>query len=118
MFSTGKAIHTYPHVFAISQDFIHSSQQKDLMGIGYAQSVYGILNLNDTLQPFTTLDYALAPFTAPGLADGQNSTWTVNTTLYSLDLQCEEPENTVANLDLDITALLVAQWRQALLVPK
>jgi hypothetical protein len=92
MFSTGKAIHTYPHVFAISQKFIHSSQQKDLMGIGYAQSVYGILNLNDTLQPFTTLDYALAPFTAPGLADGQNSTWTVNTTLYSLDLQCEEPE--------------------------
>jgi hypothetical protein len=61
------------------------------MTIDWAQYTYGILNLNDTLQPFTTREYALVPFTAPGLAEKQNSTWTVNTTLYSLDVHCEEP---------------------------
>jgi hypothetical protein len=91
IFSMGKATHTYPQVFAISEKFIHSSQQKELTGIGYAQSAYGILNLNDTQQPFTTLNYTLAPFTALELVEELNSTWTVNTTLYSLDVLCEEP---------------------------
>jgi hypothetical protein len=91
IFSKGTATQSYSQAFSISEKFIHSSLQKDATGIGFAQTAYGILNLNDTLQPFTTRDYALAPFHAPGLAEERNSTWTVNTTLYSMDLQCEEP---------------------------
>jgi hypothetical protein len=91
IFSKGTATQSYPQAFAISEKFIPSSQQADATGIGFAQTAYGILQLNDTLQPFTTRDYALAPFNAPGLAEERNSSWTANTTLYSMDLQCEEP---------------------------
>jgi hypothetical protein len=77
-------------VLAVSEKYIHSSEQKSLLAIAYAQSAYGILILNDTLPAYMTRDDVLAPFTALGLARRPNSTWTANTTRHSLEVDCEE----------------------------
>ncbi|KAK4621941.1 hypothetical protein CLAFUW4_06852 [Fulvia fulva] len=58
----------------------------------YAQSVYNIAWLNETLPPFMTKDYVLSPFAPfaelPGYAS--NANYTGNTTLYSIDVSCED----------------------------
>lgn len=64
--------------------------QASALTLGYAQSVYGILELNETLPGFTTRNYTLKPFTIAGHSGNSNGTWTANTTMYSLDLRCEE----------------------------
>jgi hypothetical protein len=90
IFSTGKVDQVHPQDFVVSQKYIHSSEQERDLTISYARSAYGILGLNDTLPAYMTTEYTLAPFTASGLAGQPKGTWTANTTLYSLDLYCEE----------------------------
>jgi hypothetical protein len=76
--------------FVVSENFMHSSKQHSTLSLSYTQSVYGILNFNDTLPAFMTREYTLAPFTVPKLSSEFSGTWTANTTMYGLDLQCEE----------------------------
>lgn len=64
--------------------------QEANLGFGFAQSVYGILTLNETLPPFMDRDYALVPFNRIPGEPGHGEKWTANTTLYSVDLNCEE----------------------------
>jgi hypothetical protein len=95
IFSTGKVVQIHPQDFVISQKYIHSSEQERDLTISYARSAYGILELNDTLPAYMTAEYTLAPFTASGLARQPKGTWIANTTLYSLDVHCEEGRPTI-----------------------
>lgn len=90
IFSTDRVTRIFEQNFAVSENFMHSSVQASQLTLSYTQSVYGILNLNESTPAFQTLNYTLAPFTAQGITTDHNGTWTVNTTLYSLDLKCEE----------------------------
>lgn len=60
------------------------------MSIRYAQSTYAIVMLNQTLPPYTTRNYTLAPFQSLDANFESDGVWTAPTTLYSLDMQCEE----------------------------
>lgn len=58
----------------------------------YAQSVYNIAWLNESLPPFMTKDYildAFRPSEGPKL-DSSNTTYTGHTNLYSVDLSCHQ----------------------------
>ncbi|PIA92301.1 hypothetical protein CB0940_09459 [Cercospora beticola] len=74
-----------------STAYIPLSQQGNTSSI-YAQSVYNIAWLNETLPPFMTKDYVLSPFKAISGSkhEGVNTTFTGLTTAYSVDLSCEE----------------------------
>ncbi|KAF2090740.1 hypothetical protein K490DRAFT_33931 [Saccharata proteae CBS 121410] len=69
----------------------------------YAESVYNLLWLNETLPPFTTRNYTLAPFgPAHNLSRTEDSeSWTAPTTLYSVDLICVRPTETESDYILD-----------------
>jgi len=88
IFSTTKSARSFTRSFAVSQHFIPAAEQASALTLNYAQSVYGILKLNDSLPAFMTRDYALAPFDLAGASQAKG-TWTASTTLYSLDLKCE-----------------------------
>lgn len=57
----------------------------------YAQSAMNIIWLNETLQPFMTREFVLAPFgpkqTVGSIEMAEH--WTAKTTLYSVDVSCE-----------------------------
>lgn len=81
--------------FLSSTEYVPANKQEDVISSRYIHSAHGIIWLNETLPPYMSRDYALAPFV---LADkelenvGKNQTWTAKTTLYSLDMGCEIPE--------------------------
>jgi hypothetical protein len=69
------------------------NQTTTLTGL-YAQSVYNIAWLNESLPPFMDRQGMLAPFS---LTDNNDTiqlaeTWTTTTRFYSVDVNCEEPE--------------------------
>lgn len=68
-------------------------QQANTLSAKSAQSVVSIMWLNETLQPFMTRDYMLAPFGPPGDlgATYQSGNWTGTTLKYSVDITCETP---------------------------
>jgi hypothetical protein len=81
-------------LFNVSTVFIPASIQDRELSLAYAQSAYGILAMNETLPPFTKLNYTLAPFRTDDLLAAPTGTWTANTTLYTMDVYCDnwEPE--------------------------
>jgi hypothetical protein len=90
IFFVAKITPTYEQDFLVSTKFIPASAQADALTLGFAQSVYGILIFNDTLPPFMTHTYTLAPFTAlesSARSGTWSGTWTADTTLYTMDLQ-------------------------------
>ncbi|KAF2623217.1 hypothetical protein BU25DRAFT_414485 [Macroventuria anomochaeta] len=89
--SVKQTTRTYPETFAVSSNFIPSSMQESGLGLRYAQSAYGILELNETLPSFMSRNYTLAPFKAKTshAPSGNLDTWTTNTTVYSMDMQCQ-----------------------------
>lgn len=73
-------------------DYTHIDEQGNLSAL-YAQSVYNIAWLNESLPTFMTKDLMLAPF-GPHANDSvleTNASYTGYTTSYSLDLICEPP---------------------------
>jgi hypothetical protein len=92
IFSTRPIIRNFPQDFDVSNDFIHSSLQEQELTLSYAQSVYGILELNETLPAFTTRNYTLRPFTARDLRPSAGDSWTARTTMYSMSLGCEKAQ--------------------------
>ncbi|KAF2705868.1 hypothetical protein K504DRAFT_459953 [Pleomassaria siparia CBS 279.74] len=95
IFSTTTVTRTFPSRFEVSTNFIPASQQEERITTRYAQSAYGIVMLNETLSPYTTRDYILAPFRSLDAESQRIGNWTAPTTLYSLDMQCEEATATV-----------------------
>lgn len=81
-------------MFAQSTGYLPASEQNEDMDSQYIYSTHGIIWLNESLPPFMTRDYALAPFRpleADVTVNHENQTWTSSTTLYSLDIDCEVP---------------------------
>jgi len=56
---------------------------------------YGIVALNETLPPFMARNYTLAPFKprSEQVEEWVNNTYTAATTMYTLDLYCEEAKS-------------------------
>ncbi|KAI5200694.1 hypothetical protein E4T39_05618 [Aureobasidium subglaciale] len=79
-----------PGVWSESHLSLHE-QKSTLTGL-YAQSVYNIAWLNESLPPFMDRDGMLKPFSLAKHNDELqiNETWTGVTTLYSVDVNCEQ----------------------------
>ncbi|KAI5202729.1 hypothetical protein E4T38_05513 [Aureobasidium subglaciale] len=79
-----------PGVWSGSHLSLHE-QKSTLTGL-YAQSVYNIAWLNESLPPFMDRDGMLKPFSLTQHNDELqiNETWTGTTTLYSVDVNCEQ----------------------------
>lgn len=73
-----------------STGYLPSARQASELSLRYVQSVYGIATLNETLPPYMTRAYTLAPFKARSSNLDRDELWTAPTTLYSLDMECEE----------------------------
>jgi hypothetical protein len=82
--------------FEVSTYHIPVAQQALNLTLQYAQSTYGIVSLNETLPPYMARNYTLAPFrTAENVKNSDSAsqgqgTWTSETTMYFLDLYCED----------------------------
>jgi hypothetical protein len=76
-------------------------QQATKLTMRYIQSAYGIASLNETLPPYMTRNYTLAPFEAP--IDQESvpgeGTYTGPTIMYALDLACTESSNRTDSYD-------------------
>lgn len=90
LFSTRTLTQTIPETFTLSKAFLDASRQQTELTIQFAQSAYGILTLNETLPAYMDHAYALAPFVLPNTVPQEQETWTAETILYSLDMECEE----------------------------
>jgi len=66
--------------------------QEQAVTLSYAQSVYGILELNETMPAFTTRKYTLRPFTTRDLVPNAGDSWTAHTIMYSMGLECEKAQ--------------------------
>ncbi|KAF1996249.1 hypothetical protein P154DRAFT_566157 [Amniculicola lignicola CBS 123094] len=88
IFSSTQVSRTVKADFVLSANTLHVSNQST----GYTGSVYNIATFNETLPPYMTRDYVLRPFTAIEDDTTLNTTWTAQTTLYSLDLNCTRPK--------------------------
>ncbi|KAF1954142.1 hypothetical protein CC80DRAFT_128575 [Byssothecium circinans] len=78
--------------FNISTHFMPADRQEKDLSMRFAQSTYGIATLNETLPPYMTRNYTLAPFlpsTPDANASSEAGEWTAPTTMYSLNLYCE-----------------------------
>jgi len=62
LFTTESITRTSPTIFANSVGFIPASKQPKSIAGRYIHSAHGIIWLNETLPPFMTRDYVLAPF--------------------------------------------------------
>jgi hypothetical protein len=78
-----------PAILSTSYLSLHD-QTTTLTGL-YAQSVYNIAWLNETLPPFMDRQGMLAPFglVRPNSTEPEE-TWTADTLFYSVDINCEE----------------------------
>ena len=77
---------------ARSTNYLSISEQRDTLSAQSAHSVVNIMWLNETLPPFMTRDFMLAPFGPP--SDGPLATaetWTGFTQLFSVNTTCETP---------------------------
>lgn len=94
-----------PAIMSTSYLSLHD-QTTTLTGL-YAQSVYNIAWLNESLPPFMDRQGMLAPF---GLVDPISTelaeTWTADTLFYSVDINCEET-------DYHMTSSWGCQYRDA-----
>jgi hypothetical protein len=97
IFSTESATQSFQQNFLVSEKFVHSSAQESALTLRYAQTAYGVLALNETLPAYTTRNFTLKPFISEDHLGITNGTWTSNTTMYSLDLHCEDGQGTKKN---------------------
>lgn len=85
----------------VSTGYLPSARQASDLSLRYAQSVYGIATLNETLPSYMTRAYALAPFRIQDSAWDTDEVWIAPTTLYSLDMDCEEARPGMRNISTD-----------------
>jgi hypothetical protein len=95
IFTVRTVTRTANMTFDVSTSNIPVEQQASNLTLRYSQSTYGIVSLNETLPPYMARNYTLAPFRKStenmpeDIPQGQG-TWTAPTTMYSLDLYCED----------------------------
>lgn len=89
IFTNEKVVKTSSQSFLVSQQFNPASAQRAASVVSYAQSGYGIIQLNETIPAYMAPDYAIKPFALKeDAASETEGFWTANTTLYKMDLQC------------------------------
>ncbi len=91
LFATETITRSFPVTSVRSTSFLSLSQQETQLDATYAQSVFNIAWLNETLPRFMSRDYMLAPFEVQtGTAALETSElWTGRTMLYSVNVTCE-----------------------------
>lgn len=94
IFSTKVTTRITETPFHRSTASVPASEQPTKLSFRYAQSVYSIATLNETLTGYMARNYTLAPF-RPSLDASAHGNWTAETTLYSLDLNCEPATQTI-----------------------
>ncbi|KAF2851912.1 hypothetical protein T440DRAFT_47365 [Plenodomus tracheiphilus IPT5] len=99
LFATETISRTSAATFVRSINFTSASEQPKLLTGRYIHSAHGIIWLNETLPPYMTRDYVLAPLKLQESTNviASDQTWTADTTLYSLDMKCEVPTIKVEN---------------------
>ncbi|CAN9448120.1 unnamed protein product [Alternaria alternata] len=90
IFSTARIAQRSTEVFDLSEQYMPLASQATQLSSSFAQSAYGILELNETMPAFTSHNFTLAPFKMKSATAAQNGTWMVSSTAYFLDLECEE----------------------------
>ncbi|KAH8731942.1 hypothetical protein GQ44DRAFT_735638 [Phaeosphaeriaceae sp. PMI808] len=78
--------------FDISTNLMPIGEQATKLTFRFAQSTFGIATLSETLPPFMARNYTLAPFKRRGELEvgSKKGTYTAPTTMYTLDLECED----------------------------
>jgi hypothetical protein len=78
-----------------TNSFLPVDDQSAKLGGNILNTAYSIVWLGQEMLPFTTSEYALAPFDAmqPGNALTSNRTLTAATILYGTDITCKPPSN-------------------------
>jgi hypothetical protein len=94
IFSTQLVSRSQEVHFDRSTAFLPASKQEANMTFQYAESVYGIAVLNETLTSYMARNYTLAPFRPSSSVTSRlpdQGNWTAETWMYSLDMHCEPP---------------------------
>lgn len=92
IFSTRTIRQSTNITFALSTSAMPFEKQALGLSFRYTQSTYAIATLNETLPEFMERNFTLAPF-APSANQSMNvrgGTYTAPTTMYFLDLSCEQ----------------------------
>ncbi|EKG18932.1 hypothetical protein MPH_03816 [Macrophomina phaseolina MS6] len=92
IFATETIKKQLPEKVLVSTGFLPVSQQRTEMTANFTYSAFGITWLNETLPPFMTPQYVLAPFKLERNSSGvaySSENVTANTRLYSVDIKCE-----------------------------
>ncbi|THV67308.1 hypothetical protein D6C81_06928 [Aureobasidium pullulans] len=76
-----------------SSSYLSLRDQKTTLTGSYAQSVYNIAWLNESLPPFMSRQGIIAPFSLldDNTRTETSETWTARTHFYSVDINCESP---------------------------
>jgi hypothetical protein len=93
IFSVRTVTRTTNTTFVTSTSSMPFDTQANSLSFRYSQSTYGIATLNETLPPYMTHNYTLAPFEPLDSTDSGlegHGTYTALTTMYTLDLVCED----------------------------
>jgi hypothetical protein len=92
IFSTEGVTRTFEQQFLVSHELEPSNSQTSTLIVRSAQSVYGLLRLNETIPNFMTLNYTIGPFTPLDTSGtpGFDEKWTSMSTLFGMDLDCHE----------------------------
>jgi hypothetical protein len=85
--------------FAVSTYSMPFEKQATSLTYRFAESTYGIVSLNETLPPYMARNYTLAPFKPQQHYDstGGQVAHTAPTTMYTLDLLCEDASHKADN---------------------
>lgn len=92
IFSTRTVTRTFNPSFSRSTAFVPASEQATTLNLEFANSIYRIATLNETLGQYMARNYTLVPV-RPAFESSakipQFGQWSASTTMYSLDLFCE-----------------------------
>jgi hypothetical protein len=93
LFASETIMKTRNSTVLLSTAFIPADEQNSTISNRYSHSAHGIIWLNETLPPYMSRDYVLAPFQVKDVDQLQkNVTWSATTQLYSVDVDCEAPK--------------------------
>jgi hypothetical protein len=117
IFFTEKVTRTPEQQFLVYQEFGSSNSQMPTSFVRSAQSVYGILRLNETIPGFMSFNYTLSPFTPLNNSEthGFDETWTSTSTLFGMDLDCHEVTPTFNEEGLrynitEVCSIVIDDW--------
>ncbi|KAF1359392.1 hypothetical protein EJ07DRAFT_165987 [Lizonia empirigonia] len=117
IFSTEKVTRTSEQQFLVPREFVPSISQTSTSFVRSAQSVYGLLCLNETIPEFMTLNYTLSPFT-PLITSGTHGSeeiWTSTSTMFGVDLECNQITPTLNEQGLwynitEVCRIVIDDW--------